>query len=101
MKKILIIGLLSGFVGSVYADGEALMRSHGCMFCHQVARKVVGPAFKDIAKVYTIERSAKARFTQVIQLGSKNKWGMIPMPPQNRVSDKDINVMFDWIVSQK
>jgi cytochrome c len=102
MKKTMAVGLLFVMIGSTYAaDGETLMKTYGCMSCHKVDKKVVGPALKDVAVVYAADVKTKARFVEVIKTGSKGKWGLIPMPPQTKVSDADTELMFKWIISQK
>lgn len=99
IKSVIALAVLSTFSFITHAN-EALMKSKGCMSCHQVNKKVVGPAFKDVAKVYTIEKGAKDRFVGSMK-GSKGKWGAIPMPPQPTLTSSDLDVMFAWISKQK
>lgn len=76
-----------------------LAQKNGCLSCHQESRKVVGPAYKDVAKKYKGDTKAEEHLVHVIQKGSKGVWGNIPMPPQPRVSEADAQALAKWILS--
>jgi cytochrome c len=88
-------------VSNVQADDVvALAKSKNCLSCHAVDRKLVGPAYKEIAKgkdpkggEITIERLVKS-----IKEGSMGKWGPIPMPP-NPETDDEAKQLAEWIMS--
>lgn len=88
-------GILSA--GAVQAD-EALAKSKNCMTCHQIDKKVVGPAYKDVAKKYTAKDEA-ALVDKVIK-GGKGSWGAVPMPP-NKVTPEEASKLVKWILSLK
>jgi cytochrome c len=90
-------GILSA--GAVQAD-EALAKSKNCMTCHQVAKKVVGPAYKDVAAKYA-GKGAEATLAEKIIKGGKGNWGAVPMPPNPKVSPEEANKLVAWILSQK
>lgn len=99
MKRLIFVGLMTGLVSSGYAnEGEVLVKSHGCMSCHRIETKAVGPALKDIARVYSNDPKSKIRLIESIKKGSKGKWGVIPMPPQHKVNDKDAETIYKWII---
>lgn len=101
MKTLKLIGLMIVTALPFTATADvALLKSKGCMTCHQVERKVVGPAFKDVAKEYNNNKKAKERFEDVIANGSKGKWGAIPMPAQPTLTSAEIETIFNWIVKQ-
>ncbi|MFN3593576.1 MAG: c-type cytochrome [Thiobacillaceae bacterium] len=76
-----------------------LAQKKGCLSCHQEARKVVGPAFKDVAKKYKGDAKAEAHLLEVIKKGGKGVWGNVPMPPNPSVSDADAKALVQWILS--
>jgi cytochrome c len=67
---------------------EAMAKAKGCTACHSVDKKVVGPAYKDVAKKYKADKDGKATMVASILKGSQGKWGPIPMPP-NKVTDEE------------
>ena len=69
-----------------------------CMTCHQVDKKVLGPAFKDISAKYKGQKTAEAMLADSIAKGSKGKWGAIPMPAQ-KVSPADAKALSKWILT--
>lgn len=75
-----------------------LAKSKNCMACHSVDKKLVGPAFKDVAAKYKADKEAPAKLSNSILKGSSNQWGPIPMPP-NPVSDADAGALAKWVLS--
>jgi cytochrome c len=100
MKAVLIVAAaaLALSAGIASAD-QALAQKSACMSCHQVDKKVVGPAFKDVAKKYKGDAGAAERLVGVIKKGGKGNWGNIPMPPHPQVSDADAKKLVDWVLS--
>lgn len=92
----LAAGLLA--VPSIQAD-QALAQSKGCLACHQVDNKVVGPAFKDVAAKYKDDSGAPAMLATKVKAGGVGTWGQIPMPPNAAVSDEDANALVVWVLS--
>jgi cytochrome c len=101
MGVVAVAGMMVS--GSVLADA-ALAQKSGCMACHQVAAKVVGPAYKDVAKKYASDPKAVDNLTQKVIKGGKDVWGPVPMPPKGgnaSVKDADIKKIVTWIMAQK
>ena len=100
MKAIVIAAaaVLAMGAGVVSAD-EALAKKSACMSCHQVAKKVVGPSFQDVAKKYKGDASAAAHIVSVIKKGGKGVFGPVPMPPHPQVSDDNANKLANWVLS--
>jgi len=94
--------VLSGTASATLSDSEAtqLMQQHNCQACHAVDKKLVGPAFKDVAKKYATDSSAPEKLALKIKTGGGGVWGPIPMPPNN-VSDADLSKLVGWILSRK
>jgi cytochrome c len=81
--------------------GEALAKSSGCLACHTVDKKLVGPSYKEIADRYRKDKGAEASLTQKVKAGGKGVWGDIPMPPNAHVKDANTKTMVQWILSIK
>ena len=86
------------FAPPVSAD-QALAQAKGCMACHQVANKVVGPALKDIAAKYKGDSTAVATLAGKVRSGGVGTWGQIPMPPQTLPTDEELNTIVAWMLS--
>jgi cytochrome c len=76
-----------------------LAKKNACMACHTVDKKLVGPAYQDVAKKYAGQKDAVANLTQSIKAGGSGKWGPVPMPAQAALSDADANTLATWILS--
>ena len=71
----------------------------GCMACHQVDKKVVGPSYQDVAKKYAGQKDALAKLSAKVKAGGKGVWGEIPMPPNAAVKDEDIKTLVKWVLA--
>lgn len=90
--------MLSLYGNAAFASKE-LAQKNGCMSCHQESRKVVGPAYKDVANKYKGNPKAEAHLIESIKKGGKGVWGNIPMPPYPNLSDADAKAIVQWILS--
>ena len=88
-------------VSAPAAAQEALAKKHNCLVCHQVDRKVVGPAYKDVAAKYRNDKSAEAKLVEKVEKGGVGVWGQVPMPPNASVPDADVRALVKWILSLK
>ena len=103
MRKVLIgavaaSALLLAGVAQANAD---LAKSSGCLNCHNVDTKLVGPSLKDIAAKYADQADASAYLADKIVKGSNGVWGPIPMPPNAAVSADNAKVLADFILTLK
>lgn len=89
--------LLMGWFAPAQAD-LALARSKNCMSCHTVERKVIGPAFKDVAVRYKDTKGAAELLAQKITKGGAGVWGAVPMPANTQVSEPDARKLAVWIL---
>jgi cytochrome c len=87
-------------VGTAQANAD-LAKSSGCMNCHTVDKKLVGPALKDIAAKYKGDAGAVDKLAVKVQKGSQGVWGPVPMPPNAKVSDADAKKLVEFILSLK
>jgi cytochrome c len=83
---------------SLLAD-QALATSSGCMACHAIDKKVVGPSLKDIAAKYKGDASAASSLVAKVKDGGSGVWGAVPMPPST-VSEADITTIVNWMLTQ-
>jgi cytochrome c len=82
------------------ADAD-LAKSKNCTACHAVDKKVVGPAYKDVAAKYAGQKDAEDKLVQKVLKGGKGVWGEIPMPPNTNVNEAEAHTLVKWILGQK
>ena len=92
------LGLL--LAGTVQAD-EKVAQANGCMTCHQVDKKILGPGFKDVANKYRGQAGAEAALVKKVKEGGKGVWGEMAMPPNAHVKDADIQAIVKWVLTLK
>ena len=80
---------------------EALAKKYNCLACHAVDKKVVGPAYKDVAAKYKGDAGAEAKLVAKVKNGGSGVWGPIPMPPNSSVPDADVKALVKWVLSLK
>ncbi|HJV61766.1 MAG TPA: c-type cytochrome [Albitalea sp.] len=74
-----------------------LLQGSGCVACHGVDSKIVGPAFRDIAAKHGSRDDALAYLSGKIRSGGTGVWGAIPMPPQT-LSEADAQTIAQWLM---
>lgn len=77
---------------------KSLAEKNGCLGCHAIASKLVGPSYQDIAAKYAGQPDAKARLVQSIRKGGVGTWGQMPMPPQAQLSEADAKKLAAWVL---
>ncbi|HSD82819.1 MAG TPA: c-type cytochrome [Anaerolineae bacterium] len=81
-------------------DAKALAQKSGCLACHSVDNKILGPAYKDVAAKYKGDKGAEARLVEKVKKGGSGVWGPIPMPANSpQVKDEDIKTIVHWVLS--
>ena len=78
-----------------------LLQKSGCLACHAVDKKVVGPSYQEVAAKYKGDAGAAAKLMEKIKKGGQGVWGQVPMPPNPTVSDADLKTMVTYILSLK
>ena len=96
------LSLFTSAAGAATSDAAAtqLLAKYGCQACHTVDKKLVGPAYKDVAAKYAGDSTALAKLEQKIKSGGSGVWDAIPMPPNN-VPDADLKTLVEWILALK
>jgi cytochrome c len=92
--------MMSG-LASASDDGRALAQKNACMSCHGVDKKIVGPAFNEVAKKYAGDKGAHAALVAKVKAGGKGVWGQVPMPPNPQVKPEDLDKIITWVLSLK
>jgi cytochrome c len=97
---ILAVGLLAA--GAAQAqDLNALLTKNGCTACHAIDKKIVGPAYQDVAAKYKGDAGAAAKLAAKVKAGGSGVWGQVPMPPNPAVSDADLKTIVAGILALK
>jgi cytochrome c len=92
------VALSALFAAPAFANLD-LAKKNACMACHAVDKKVVGPAYQEVAKKYAGQKDAAANLAKSIKAGGSGKWGPIPMPAQAALSDADASTLAAWILA--
>jgi len=98
VSMIAAAGLMSA--GSAMAtDMPDLAKKSGCIACHAIDKKLVGPSWMDISKKYKGDKGAEAKLVTKVAKGGAGAWGKVPMPPNSpKVSDADIKTLVKFIM---
>jgi len=78
----------------------ALARNNGCLACHGMVHKQVGPGFAQVAARYRDDPAAPARLAGKIRNGSVGTWGRVIMPRQSRVDEAQAKLLAQWVLAQ-
>ncbi len=76
-----------------------LATKSGCMACHGMKNKIVGPGYNEIVARYQGQTDAESRLVAKVKAGGQGVWGSIPMPPNAHVKDEDIVTLVKWILN--
>ncbi len=99
MKAMKLIGLVTCLMlaGPALADLK-LAQKEGCLGCHTVDKKLVGPAWKDVAARYKGDAGAEAKLLKKVREGGKGNWGEIVQPPNTTTSDADLKTLVKFVL---
>jgi cytochrome c len=99
MKLILAVLLLGSCITA--NANQALAQKSGCLACHAVDKKILGPAYRDVAAKYKGQADAEAKLVAKVKKGGSGVWGPIPMPPMSpQIKDEDIKTLVKWVLAQ-
>jgi cytochrome c len=76
---------------------HASLQTNNCTACHGIDNKIVGPAFRDVAKKYAGRADAVDYLTGKIRKGGQGVWGPIPMPEQGQLKEDDAKAIATWL----
>lgn len=99
--KIALAAAALAVAGIAQAD-DALLAKGGCLACHKVDAKLVGPSYKDVAAKYAGADAAKIdELAQKVIKGGKDVWGPIPMPPNTKLTLDEARTLVVYILKMK
>ena len=102
MKRLAFAALATlSIVAAPALANEELAKKHACTACHSIDKKLVGPAYKDVAAKYRGQKDAEAKLIDKVKKGGKGVWGEVPMPPNAAVKDDEIKTMVQYVLSLK
>ena len=100
MKRALFALIAAAACVPAMAD-LALATSKNCTACHAVDKKLVGPAYKDVAAKYAGQKDAVDKLSAKIMKGGSGVWGPVPMPANTQVNDAEAKKLAAWILTVK
>lgn len=87
------------------ADGYLIAEKGGCLTCHTMYERKVGPALIDVANRYKNDEKYKDQDVEQllinkIKTGGRGNWGVLPMPANaGKLSDEEFKLVVEWIRS--
>ena len=83
-----------------FAD-QALATAKNCMTCHAIDKKLVGPAYKEVAAKYAGQKDAVDKLAAKIMKGGSGVYGPVPMPANTQVNEAEAKKLAAWVLSLK
>ncbi len=101
LKFLLIAAGLMTLGTAAFAETPAeLAKKSGCLNCHAVDHKVLGPSYKDVAAKYKGQADAEGKLVSKVKKGGGGVWGTMAMPANAQVSDADLHTLVKWVLGQ-
>ena len=85
--------------GGVHAN-QTLAKEKGCLNCHSINTKLIGPPYKTVAAKYRKDADAENRLVKKVLEGSFGTWGKVPMPA-NQVTEAEARTLVKWVLALK
>ena len=101
MKRALFALLAAATLAGPALADQALATAKNCMACHAVDKKLVGPAYKDVAAKYAGQKDAVDKLSAKIMKGGSGVWGPVPMPANTQVNEAEAKKLAAWVLSLK
>ena len=98
IKYLGLVALALAIAPAAQAN-EELAKKYNCLACHSVDKKLVGPAYQDVAAKYKGQADAPDKLFTKVKNGGVGVWGQIPMPPNPTVPDADLKALIAWILA--
>jgi len=89
---------LIGTTGVRGADMADFVRRKACLSCHAIDKRIVGPAFKEVAARYRSQAGIEAKLVEKLRRGSSGAWGPLPMPPNPDLAETDARALVRWVL---
>ena len=101
MKKFALIASLAAVMAAPAFANADMAQKKNCLACHAIDKKLVGPAFKDVAAKYAGQADAAAKMAEKIQKGGVGAWGQMPMPANPQVNAEEAKQLAAGVLSIK
>lgn len=101
MMKMLVVASLALAVSGPAAASLEIVKKARCVACHAVDKKMVGPAYREVAAKYQGQADAAAMLAAKVRNGGTGVWGAVPMMPHDatKISDDNLKAAIDWILA--
>ena len=96
----LLLALATVASAPAFANAD-LAQKKNCMACHAIDKKVVGPAYKEVAAKYAGQKDAVDKLAQKVIKGGSGVWGPVPMPANAQVNEAEAKQLVQWIMTLK
>ncbi len=100
LLPLVTFALATAAAAAVFASPD-LAQKKNCLACHQIDKKLVGPAYKDVAAKYAGDKDAANKLAQKIMKGGSGAWGPVPMPANPQVSEAEAKQLAAWVLTLK
>jgi cytochrome c len=100
MKSLVILSLALVASPAAFASLD-LAQKKNCMACHATDKKLVGPAYKDVAAKYAKDKDAYKKLAEKIIKGGSGVWGPVPMPANSQVTPAEAETLAKWVLTVK
>jgi cytochrome c-550 PedF len=78
---------------------ETLAKKSGCLSCHMIDNRLVGPAYQDVARKYAKAKHPEVKLLAKLKKGGSGNWGKVAMPAMDSVPEDDLKALIQWILS--
>ena len=101
MKKLSLAVVAAALVlaPQAYAD-EALAKAKNCRTCHVDDKKLIGPAYKEVAAKYKGDPNAVKMLAEKMRKGGTGVWGKVPKPPNPMVNEQEAETLAKWVLTK-
>jgi len=97
-QGLVLAAAVAGVTGPAQANME-LAKKYNCTACHAVDKKLVGPAYQDVAAKHKGDAGAVAKLVEKVKKGGSGVYGPVPMPPNPAVPDADVKALVEWVLA--
>jgi cytochrome c len=81
-------------------SAENLAKTHLCLSCHGIDKKIIGPSFREIAKKYPNNTNTLTYLNKRVRNGGAGVWGVVAMPANQSISSDELNLVLEWVLTQ-
>jgi len=78
----------------------ALLNANGCLGCHGIDQKILGPSFHEVSLKYRGQADAASKLAESIRNGGAGKWGQMPMPSFTQLSTEDLRTLAEFVLAK-